>query len=204
MKIKHTALALMALVGTGLTATAPAAAQDAYIGTIQQFGGNYCPRYWMATEGQTLSIAQNTALYSLLGTTYGGNGTSTFMLPDLRGRTMIGWSNQPGPGLPAYRWGQRGGRNSVTLTVMEMPSHTHTATLRAENEGGTTNVPTNALLADFPAGQSIYADGPANTSMHPEAIQVGMSGNGQSFDITPPFLAMTTCIAVQGIYPSRN
>lgn len=173
------------------------------MGTIEQFGFNFCPRNWLATEGQLLPISQFQTLFSLLGTTYGGNGRTTFALPDTRGRMMIGWSRQPGPGLPTYSWGERGGRHSVMLTTANMPAHNHTATLRAEDEAGTSDNPTNHLLADFPAGQTIYADGPANVNMAADAIQVGQAGGGQSFDNMPPYLAVTTCIAVQGIYPSR-
>lgn len=204
MKIKRTALALAALAGTTLGGTTPVAAQDFYMGQVQYFAFNFCPRGWIPAQGQLLAISQYQALFSLFGDTYGGDARTTFGVPDLRGRTMIAWSSSPGPGLPTYNWGQWGGRNSVTLTTQNLPSHTHTATLRAENEGGTTNVPTNALLADFAEGQNIYADGPANTNMHSDAIQVGYAGNSQSFDITPPYLAMTACVNTTGLYPSRN
>lgn len=204
MTLKKTMLAAAALAGATFTGTTPVASQDVLMGTIQQFGFNFCPRGWMATEGQLLPIAQYNALFSLLGTTYGGNGQTTFGLPDTRGRVMIGWSQQPGPGLPTYSWGQTGGRHSVTLTAANMPAHNHSATLRAEDAAGTSDNPANHLLADFPDGQAIYADGPANVNMASDAIQVGNAGGSQAFDITPPYLAMTTCIAVQGIYPSRS
>lgn len=201
MKLQRTALAMAALAGATFTGATPAASQDVMMGTVEQFGFNFCPRGWMATQGQLLPISQYNALFSLLGTTYGGDGRTTFALPDTQGRMMIGTGT--GSGLPTYSWGQRGGSHAVTLTVANMPVHNHPATLRAEDAAGTSDNPTNHLMADFPDGQGIYADGPANVNMAADAIQIGNAGGSQSFDNMPPYLAMTTCIAVQGIYPSR-
>lgn len=201
MILHRTALAMAALAGATFTGTTPVASQDVMMGTVQQFGFGFCPVNWMPTHGQLLPISQYSALYSLLGTTYGGDGSMTFALPDTRGRMMIG--EGAGPGLPAFRWGERGGSHSVTLTIGNLPTHTHVATLRAEDAAGTSDNPTNHLMADFPSGQPIYADGPANVNMAADAIQVANAGGNQPFDNMPPYIAMTTCIATYGIYPSR-
>ncbi|WP_370178689.1 phage tail protein [Alteriqipengyuania sp.] len=202
MKIKATALALSAMVGLSFGVSTPAAAQEPYLGQIQQFGFNFCPRGWMSTSGQILPISQYTALFSLLGTTYGGDGRTTFALPDLRGRTMIGTGH--GPGLHDYRWGQRGGSETNTLTVSQLPSHNHQATLRAHNAPGDTDNPSNALMSDFPAGSNVYSTGSADTNMGSSAIVVGNTGGSQPVNNMQPYLAMTTCIAIQGIFPPRS
>lgn len=194
-------LAALAAFGCAAIST-PAAAQDQpYIGTIQQFGFNFCPRNWMPTDGRLLAVNQYSALFSLLGTTYGGNGQTSFGLPDLRGRMAI--APGQGPGQPTYVLGQMGGNSQTTLLLPNLPAHTHTARLRAEDTNGTQNTPTNGLMSDFPVGSNVYADGPANVNMHPDAIQVSPTGNNQPFNNMPPYLAVTTCIATSGIFPPR-
>lgn len=149
-----------------------------------------------------MSISQHTALFSLLGTTFGGDGRTTFALPDTRGRMMIGMGITPFG--QNYSPGQRGGSHTVPLTVANLPSHNHVATLRAEDATGTSDNPTNHLMAGFPAGQPIYADGPPNVNMHPDAIEVGNTGGSQAFNNMPPYLAVNTCIAIQGLFPPRD
>src|SRR5262247_1539362 len=117
---------------------------EPFLGQIQPFGFNFAPTGWATCDGQILSIAQNTALFSLLGTTFGGNGQTTFGLPDLRGRVPIGQGQ--GPGLANYTLGQTGGQETVTLITSQMPQHTHS--LVGVTEAGDTNVPTGAFLAN--------------------------------------------------------
>lgn len=202
MKYLNAMIGAAAMAGAGFAASSATMGLDPYLGEIQQFGGNYCPRGYAPTNGQLLSISQNSALFSLLGTTYGGDGRTTFALPDLRGRAMIGVGQ--GPGLSLHDWGAKFGAEQVTLTVGNMPSHSHTARLRAEDAPGTSDNPSNGLLADFPDGQAIYADGPANVDMNAGAIQVGNTGGSQPFMNSQPSIAMTTCIAIQGAYPPRS
>lgn len=202
MKTKTTALAVLAMAGASFATATPAAAQTPMLGEIQTFGFNFCPRGWAATNGQLMPISQNTALFSLLGTIYGGDGRTTFALPDLRGRVVIGPGR--GPGMSDYQLGQRGGSETNTLIVSQMPSHNHTATLRAHNVAGTSDNPTNAMLADFPDGTAIYSPGPGDVSMNASSIQVANTGGNQPVNNMQPYLAVTTCIALQGIFPSRN
>jgi microcystin-dependent protein len=145
-----------AMVASLLTVSAPAQARDPFIGEIMQFGGNFCPRGWARTDGQLLPISQNSALFSLLGTNFGGDGRTTFGLPDLRGRVAV--APGTGPGLSPYRIGERGGsetNSSAWVNTMEGTDNAATRTEPTEN-------------------------------------------NRQ------PYLAVTTCIALQGLYPSRN
>ncbi|MCI4590585.1 tail fiber protein [Sphingobium sp. BYY-5] len=178
----------------------PAAAQgsEPFLGQLTLFPYTFCPRGWTEANGQLLPIAQNTALFSLIGTTYGGNGQTTFALPDLRGRAPIHVGT--GPGLSSYTLGQVGGAEQTTITVNNMPPHNHSisATNMQANKGG----PGGKLLA---ADSSLnkYSDTPApNVAMNPQ--MVGTSGGGQPISIRDPYLAMRWCIALEGIFPSRN
>ncbi len=170
---------------------------EPFIGQIQLFGFNFAPRGWAFCEGQLLAISQYSALFSLLGTTYGGDGRTTFGLPDLRGRVPI--SPGTGAGLSNYSWGQRGGQERVTLNINEIPSHTHT--LMASNAAGTASNPSNMLLADTGALDKEYGTGTL-TAMNNQAIS--QSGGNQSHSIQQPYLAVYYCIALVGIFPSRS
>jgi len=172
---------------------------DPFIGTITLFGFNFAPRGWAKCEGQLLSIAQNQALFSLLGTTYGGDGRTTFALPDLRGRTPLG-SGQ-GPGLEQYEQGTTGGAETVTLQQNQMPAHSHS--LNANSAAGNTASPTNAIFASTGAvDREYHAGGVANTAMSGQII--GPSGGSQAHENRQPYLVLNYCIALEGIYPSRN
>lgn len=169
---------------------------EPFIAEIRIFTGNFAPRGWMFCHGQLLSIQQYTALFSLVGTTYGGNGTSTFGLPDLRGRTPIGVGT--GGGLTQRVLGERSGVESVTLNSTQIPQHTHT--LNASSGAPTTNTPSGSLL---PTGSSrIYAQGSPSTQLAPSSI--GLAGGSQAHENMQPFLALNYIIATQGIFPSRN
>jgi len=178
---------------------------EPFIGQIQMFGFNFAPRGWAFCDGQLLSIAQNTALFSLLGTTYGGDGRTTFGLPDLRGRAAI--HQGQGAGLSNRRIGNRSGSESTTLSVSNMPAHTHAASdpqMRATANPANTTNPSNAALAIAPA----YNDSsPAATGMdassieHPQAASAGSSTAANNMQ---PYLTISFCIALVGVFPSRN
>ena len=172
---------------------------DGYLAQILFFAGNFAPRGWAFCNGQLLSIAQNTALFSLLGTTYGGNGQTTFALPDFRGRTAVGTGQ--GPGLGNITLGEVAGAATASLLITQMPAHTHT--LNASLSAGDASVPTNALVANSGALDKEYKVATnADTVMHPTAI--GSTGGSQPFSIRDPYLGMNYIICMQGIFPSRN
>ena len=209
---KRTTLGLLATVSV-CCYSAPAAAQgtDPFLGQLMLVPYNFCPRGWSNADGQILSIAQNTALFSLLGTTYGGNGQTTFALPDLRGRVPI--SQGQGPGLSNYVEGQTSGTETVTLTVNQMPTHNHAATATALIRvvgGQQANTP-NPLRNSFATtGTANTYSTAAPTANYMDAnnvnaqVTVGNSGGSQPFSILQPYLALQWCIAVTGIFPSRN
>jgi microcystin-dependent protein len=169
-----------------------------FLAEIKIFAGNFAPRGWAFCEGQLLPISQNQALFSLLGTTYGGDGRTTFALPDLRGRTPIGPGN--GPGLSSYREGQQGGQEHVTLTASEMPNHGHA--VRAVNTVGNNADPTGRLLANTSGLDREYSNATANTSM--SSSMIANAGGNQSHENRQPFLAIYYIIALQGVFPSRS
>lgn len=174
---------------------------EQFIGQIMMFGGNFAPRNWALCDGQLLEIAQHQALFSILGTTYGGDGRRTFGLPDLRGRVPIHAGT--GPGRAAIRLGQSGGTNTNTLTVGQMPKHNHSAAIQAVSPLGrgvtTTPNPTNAYNAEG----GVYAMG-KNASMAADSVSVGETGGNQPVDNMQPFQSVNYIIALDGIYPSRN
>ncbi len=170
-----------------------------FIGQITIFAGNFAPRNWAFCNGQLLFIAQNTALFSILGTTYGGNGTTNFALPDLRGRVPIHFGQ--GPGLSNYVEGQLGGEESHTLTQNEMPAHNHQANSVAG--GGNQASPAGGLPAIESTGTSLdYSSGVANAAMGNSMIST--AGGSQPHNNMQPYLAVNYIIALNGIFPSRN
>jgi microcystin-dependent protein len=166
-----------------------------FLGEIRLYPYNFAPRGWMFCQGQTLPISQYTALFSLLGTTYGGNGVTTFVLPDLRGRLAI--SSGAGPGLANYQLGQASGTELVTLIQSEMPQHNHL--VYATNGDSTAKTP----AGNFPGGTAspVYAATP-NGTMNPQ--MVGVAGSGLPHENMQPYLVLNYCIAMSGIFPSRN
>ncbi len=177
---------------------------DAYIASITMFGGNFAPRAWALCNGQLLAINQNQALFSLLGTTYGGDGRTSFGLPDLRGRVAI--HPGTGPGLSPYRLGQQGGQESVTLTVSNLPSHTHSAEIQVGKEGkgsGATNIAANSYLGDSPAS-NMYRTQIGAAGSYVKGAVVGNTGSNIPVNIRQPFLCVNYIICLQGIFPPRN
>ena len=194
-------LAAATVVCTSLGFGSTALASEPFIGQIQTFGFNFAPRGWAHCNGQLLSIASNTALFSLLGTTFGGDGRTTFALPDLRGRAAVHPGS--GPGLSNITWGQRGGSETRILSVSNLPSHNHTATLHATSTNGNQTGPANHILANDPR-EDQYSNGAPNVTMNAASVAVGNTGGGQSFSIRDPYLGIYHSIALTGVYPSRN
>ena len=177
-----------------------------YLGMIHFFGGNFAIRGYATCEGQLLAISQNTALFSILGTTFGGDGRTTFALPDLRGRAPIGEGN--GPGLSDIRLGQKGGAQTHTLNVTEMPSHAHAATASVKpkasgSAAGDDDSPANAYLGQ----NEIYtsnAAGLVDMGAADATVTISNAGGNQPFSIQNPYLGLTALICLQGLFPPRS
>ncbi|GAA3646100.1 phage tail protein [Flavivirga jejuensis] len=173
-------------------------AQEAYLGDIKLTAISFDQRGWVSCEGQLLPISQNTALFSLLGTTYGGDGRTTFGLPDLRGRVPMGTGT--GAGLSYRKQGQRGGSERNVLDVSQMPTHSHA--VNAVVEDGNQSVPTNHLLAGTKAFDMEYSSTAPNTTMNP--LMISSSGGNQSVNNLQPYLVLRYVICIQGLFPSRS
>jgi microcystin-dependent protein len=169
---------------------------DPFLGQIALLSFNFAPKGWAFCNGQLLSIAQNQALFSLLGTTYGGNGITTFALPNLQGRAAI--SSGQGPGLSPYTLGQVGGQAGHTLTTAEIPSHTHGAATASDT---TQMSPQAHYWAPNITQAATYSAAPAGTMA---AAAVGLSGGSQPHENMQPSLALNFCIALVGVFPSRD
>lgn len=178
---------------------------DPFIGEIRMFGGNFPPRNWAFCNGQSLSISEYDALFALIGTTYGGDGQSTFYLPDLRGRIPIGEGS--GPGLTPRVIGESAGTETVTLTRNQLPTHSHAAnvtTVTGDLPGPTFNAVPAALASPqvFYAVPSNVAPQPHTVAMNPASI--GPAGGNQPHDNIMPSLCVSFIIALVGVFPSRN
>lgn len=177
------------------------------IAEIRMFAGNFAPRNWAFCASQIMSIAQNTALFSLLGTTYGGNGQTTFALPDFRGRVAVGTGT--GPGLPNVTLGELAGSPTVTLTTNNMPAHNHALTgqvnLQVNNDtAGLTDDASNKRFAATGAVFTAVASDLVSMAPAQSTLAVGVNGGSQPFSIMPPYLGMNYIICMFGIFPSRN
>lgn len=176
---------------------------EPFLGQIQAFGFNFPPRGWALCQGQLLPINQYQALFSLLGTTFGGDGRTTFALPDLRGRSIVGVGN--GPGLDNISWGQKGGAYTHTLTTGQLPSHNHAGTVRAGAGLANTATAKDNNFAANTGGTSIYNAGAVgDNDMAAGNVAITNTGGSQSFNIRNPFLGIYVSIALQGIFPSRS
>lgn len=184
--------------------------RECMIGEVTLFAGNFAPRNWANCEGQLIAIAENQALFSILGTTYGGDGRTTFGLPDLRGRVPVGVGS--GPGLASIRQGQKWGQEEVALNASNLPPHTHsvssTLNVATPEKRPSMNADGNILASGSPkmATEAVYTDAPVSGAMRSDAISntVSQTGGGTSFSVRNPSLGMRYIICMQGVYPSRN
>lgn len=167
---------------------------EPFLGEIKLLPYNFAPRGWAFCQGQILPIAQNTALFSLLGTTYGGNGQTTFALPDLRGRVPL--SSGQGPGLALHDLGEVGGTENVTLTAGQMPAHNHA--LNVSNANATASRPGG----NRPSAGGSYTNASDGNQFAGNAVST--SGSSQPHANMQPYLSLNYCIALEGIFPSRN
>lgn len=197
---------------------------EAYIGEIRMFGGNFAISQWQMCNGQLIAIAQNQALFAIIGTYYGGNGTTNFALPDFRGRVPI--HQGTGPGQPNYVIGQSGGTSQVTLSVNNLPPHNHATfanptstgiTIQGGSGTGNATTPGGNYLSGKTSGTTGLSSGelycttagaagalnPASLSI-PANLTTGLTGGSAPVPIMPPYLTVTFLIALFGIFPSRN
>lgn len=179
--------------------------QEGFLGEIKMFGGNFAPRGWALCDGSLMPINQNSALFSILGTMYGGDGRTTFALPDMRGRTAIHPGR--GPGLTDRRIGQKVGQESHTLNSNQMPSHTHAASgsLAVSDEQANRDNPVGNVLAKARGGY-IYQTAAPTQQMQGGSVSVTVNnaGGNQAFEIMQPSLGVNYIICLQGTFPSRN
>lgn len=171
---------------------------EPFVGEIRMFAGNFAPRGWAFCDGQLLAVSQNDALFSLLGTIYGGDGRTTFGLPELRGRIPIHAGS--GPGLSSRQLGAKGGAEKVSLTVNQLPSHTHQ--MKASSDSGSAASPNNSTVGRTANFDLFRANGTPGVNMSTNAIP--NVGGGQSHTNLQPFLCIHFVIALLGIYPSRH
>lgn len=216
MKKSITIFSLLLLLGLSNTAEA----QDPFIGEIRIFAGNFAPRGWAFCDGQLLSISSNSALFSILGTTYGGDGRTTFALPDLRGRAPIHAGH--GAGLTNRVLGSKTGTEQTTITILNLPNHSHSASLTgstasvsipvnvSDGDADETN-PGSGVLAN--TGDDLYASSPSTGSQYSGApvqadvngnVTIGSTGAEQPFNNMQPVLTVHYIIALEGTYPSRS
>lgn len=178
-------------------------AQEKYLGEIKLFAGNFAPKGWALCQGQLLPINQNIALFSLLGTTYGGNGTTHFALPDYRGRAAVGAGS-------IYTQGEKQGSETVTLTQVNLPTHSHTEPIKVSSAKATSNVPTtnSSIASPVITVNSITRDMLGYNTSAPNTPLLGTpsttSGSSTPINVMQPYLVMNYIIALQGIFPSQN
>lgn len=190
---------------------------DEYMGTVKSFAFGFTPRGWLACNGQLLAIADYQALFSLLGTTYGGDGRTTFGLPDLRGRVSL--NQGTGPGLSNHRLGDRGGSETNVLNITQMPAHSHSVDFNGQNinanvgipavnDDGTTDETEGNILANhtgaFAASSSADTTLSAFNAPVSGSMQTSNTGNGSPINNMQPFLTLNYCICIDGVYPPRN
>lgn len=178
---------------------------EGMLAEVRMFGGNFAPRSWALCQGQLLSINSNQALFSIIGTIYGGDGRTTFALPDLRGRMPIGPGN--GPGLSSYREGQKGGVEYVILNTTQIPSHTHTGSgkVKVTLTPGNSNNP-NAKNFATTGTDLIFNAAATNLSMAANNVKVTVGNSGGNLDHTnmAPYIVLNYIICLQGVFPSRS
>ena len=182
---------------------------DPFIAQINLFAGNFPPRGWAFCDGQILPIASHTALFSLIGTTFGGDGMSTFGLPDLRGRVPVHVGGSTGPGLDPVAWGQKGGSNKNTLIANNLPPHSHpaTAVAKCHTAGGDGNSPVGKFWSKDLGSQSGTYHAAQDANMAAGAVEVTVdnsTGTSTPVNNMQPFQGINYIIALVGNFPSRN
>lgn len=186
----------------GILASSPAvhADQEPYIGDVILTSFNFCPRGYASASGQMLPISQYQAVFALMGTTYGGDGRTTFALPNLNGRAPIQHGQAPGQ-INSYRWGQTAGSETTTATVANLPAHSHIVQASADN--GNTGYFNNANFAQFPGFDGYVSNGTANGGSF-RMDTISNTGGSQSMENRQPYLVMNWCVAIEGTFPSRS
>lgn len=215
MFIKNTLAVAAKIVIAGIAVSAftvsNAMADEPFIGEIRAFSGNYCPRGWVEADGRLIQVADNPALYSIMGSIYGGDGRTTFGLPTLQGRVALGKGN--GPGLASKSLGQKGGAETLSLAGFDIPAHTHSATtttvIHASSSDGNTSAPSGALLADDGRDRIYNSNSPDVTLKSDAATSVSTvssagDSNPDAFTRRHPYIGIKYCIALDGMFPSRN
>jgi microcystin-dependent protein len=173
---------------------------EPFLGDSHMFAGNFAPRGYALCQGQLLPIAQNDALFSLLGTTFGGDGQTTFALPDLQGRVPM--HQGQGPGLPSYVIGEASGSETVTLIGQQIPNHNHPAP--ATTQGASSPSPQGGIFAATTTNNELYAAPGAGPAAQLTPQTIGNSGGNQPHDNMMPFLVINFIIALEGVYPTQN
>jgi microcystin-dependent protein len=191
-------LLLVLVVSLTMVASVPASAQEPFLGEIRYVAFNFAPQGWAQCNGQILPIAGNQALFSLLGTYFGGDGVQTFALPDMRGRVPV--ASGQGVGLTNRNIGDQGGKESVALTIPQLPAHRHP--IHASSSVGNSKAAAGNVPATNSSVGLIYSNQAADVSMDPKSST--SVGQNQPHENMQPYLGMTCIIALQGIYPSRN
>ena len=201
--MKNKFIKLLVIVGLVMPITSPAFAfPEPFVGQVMLFGGNFCPRGWTEANGQLLPIASYNALFSIYGTMYGGDGRTTFGMPDLRGRAAVSEGN--GPGLQNYSQGAKGGAETHVLTTPQLPAHSFNYSVVIANGRPTTDKAAKVTGANnFISEAGIFRPSlDQGTTLIPGSTNV--LGNNVAFNIRGPYQVLKYCVAVQGIFPSRN
>lgn len=184
----------------GMSSTA--SAQEFYLGELYKLPYTFCPRGTVEADGRQLSIAQNTALFALFGTTYGGNGQTTFAVPDMRGRYSMHVGT--GVGLTPRVQGETGGAETTTLTEAQMPRHRHSGIVRTTSAAANSKQPFRAIFATTPNNKYASGVAPSAQLMNRETLLIRSTGGAVPYDHRSPYLAIRYCVATEGIFPSRN
>ena len=200
---KHSVIIAASLATLAMAAPAQAQPGTQYVGQITAFGFNFCPRGWASANGGIYPIASYEALFSIYGTTYGGDGRTTFGVPDLVGRRPIGQGSSPS-GAGSFQLGERAGTTSFTLQVADLPAHTHTGSVAASPNAATTNQPVRNSFAASTATNAYKTGDPAENNMHADAVRIGNMGSGAPVNKVSPYTVVNWCVALEGIYPSRS
>lgn len=192
--------AMLGVASIGLAA--PAQAQQYFLGEILKMPTNFCPRDTLQANGALLSIAQNTALFSLYGTTFGGDGITTFALPDFRGRAPV--HEGQGPGLSNYVLGQQGGTETNMMLEIQMPRHEHVALVQATTAAGDSRRAFRNAFGTTPANKYVSGTTPASQLMNRDTVIIRPTGESQPWNHRSPILTIRYCVVAAGIFPSQN